>query len=93
MKHDLDSNVRYNLGPHRHFCTVLEEMRACFKTYNFGAMQGLMEELQSIGNRMESGLEAMDDYNTLREKMKAMARKYTALKREAKALSKEDDDD
>ncbi len=42
----------------RVFCDLLEEMRVCFKTYNFGPIAGLIEEIQIIGNRMEAGLDA-----------------------------------
>ena len=32
-------------------------MRNCVKTLHFGNMMGLVEEAQSLGNRMEAGLE------------------------------------
>ena len=37
-------------------CEALDEMRECIKTLNFSYMSGLIEEVQSMGNRMESGL-------------------------------------
>ncbi len=44
---------------------VLEEMRDCYKTMSFGAMAGLIEEMQSIANRMEAGLEDKRDYYSM----------------------------
>lgn len=52
-------------GRHRHMCDVLEEMRKCYKTYNFNHMLSLIEEAQSMANRMESGLHDKRDYHSL----------------------------
>ena len=38
----------------RYICTVLDEMRDCVKTSNFSYLSGLIEEAQSLANRMES---------------------------------------
>ena len=45
----------------RYACDVLSEMRKCYKTYNFGCMCGLIEELQTMVNRMEAHLEDAKD--------------------------------
>ena len=37
----------------RYLCTVLDEMRECVKTLNFSYLLGLIEEVQTLGNRME----------------------------------------
>ena len=42
--------------PNRYVCTVLEEMRCCHKTGNYAHLLGLVEEAQSMFNRMESSL-------------------------------------
>jgi len=42
---------------HRTLCDVLKEMRQCYETRNFGYLPGLIEEAQSMGNRMEAKLE------------------------------------
>jgi len=47
--------------PNRHICEVLEEMRSCYKTRNFCGLLGLIEEAQSMANRMESGLQDHKD--------------------------------
>lgn len=40
----------------RTLCSVLQEMRKAYKTRNFSYLPGLIEEAQSMGNRMEAGL-------------------------------------
>jgi hypothetical protein len=40
----------------RTLCSVLEEMRSCYKTRNFAPLKGLIEEAQIYGNRMEAKL-------------------------------------
>lgn len=46
----------------RYICSVLDEMRNCYKTYNFSIMASLIEEVQTMANRMEA---ALDDKNTM----------------------------
>ena len=46
----------------RFVCDVLEEMRKCYKTYNFSCIASLIEELQSLVNRMEATLEERKSY-------------------------------
>ena len=53
---EIKTRIRTNPMPNRTACTVLDEIRACFKTCNFSPVLGLVEELQSIFNRMESSL-------------------------------------
>lgn len=73
----------YNSIPSRTICAVLEEMRACYKTRNFAALAGLVEEVQSLANRMESGLEDQHDVERLRDqkgKLKAEIKKLEKQK-------------
>lgn len=56
--------------PNRTLCQVLEEMRGCYKSRNFASLMGLIEEAQSMGNRMESSLFDKKDYNNIIEKIK-----------------------
>ena len=42
--------------PNRTVCDVLSEMRTCYKTRNFSYLQSLIEELQTMANRMEAKL-------------------------------------
>ena len=66
-------------GWNRTLCSVLEEMRKCYKTRNFAALPGLIEEAQTYGNRMEGKLSDVHNYDDLK-------RRYKALKEEVKAL-------
>ena len=42
--------------PHRYVCQVLEEMRNCHRLYKMDMIPGLIEEVQTLVNRMESKL-------------------------------------
>lgn len=62
----------HNIMPNRTLCSVLHEMRECCKTSNYSYLPGLIEEAQSMGNRMEAALydkgdleSARKDYNTV----------------------------
>ena len=59
--------------PNRTMCDVLREMRDCFKTRNFCSLNGLIEECQSMGNRMEAALgdkHDIEEYKEVRSKLK-----------------------
>jgi hypothetical protein len=51
-------------------CAVLEEMRQCYKTRNFAALAGLIEEAQSMGNKMEAALGDRYDYQRWHKRAK-----------------------
>ena len=51
----------FNEYLNRTLCDVLDEMRTCFKTYNFAPMLALIEEAQMMGNKMEAGLNDKHD--------------------------------
>nr|AKH46777.1 hypothetical protein [uncultured marine virus] len=68
----------------RTLCEVLEEMRACYKTRNFCNMDGLIEEAQSMGNRMEARLEEMKEYDNLHKTIKELEKKKKTLQKETK---------
>jgi hypothetical protein len=72
----------------RTLCGVLEEMRSCLKTLNFGAMAGLIEEAQVFGNRMEAGLSDKSDLAKLSEDVSKARRHYKDLVREIRKLEK-----
>jgi hypothetical protein len=65
--------------PNRTLCEVLEEMRMCHKTRNYSYLMGLIEEVQSLGNRMESSLGDKGDCERWREDR-------TRLRKELKVL-------
>ena len=48
-------------------CEVLDEMRTCQKTLNFAILPSLIEEVQTMANRMEMALSDMKDLEILKE--------------------------
>jgi len=80
-KHDIYNEPAANLKAwNRTLCSVLEEMRDCYKTRNFAALPGLIEEAQTYGNRMEAKLSDVNDYNSLKECYASLKQKVEALK-------------
>ena len=65
--------------PNRLLCAVLEEMRDCVKTTNFSYLPGLIEEAQSLANRMEAHLYEIKDFNRLHKDIKALKKKKKKL--------------
>jgi len=73
---------KFSFLPNRTVCAVLEEMRKIHETRNYSYLLALIEEVQSLANRMEAALEDKRDvkrWNVEREKLKS----------EIKALHKE----
>ena len=54
-------------GLNRYMCEVLDEMRTCTKTLNFAILPSLIEEVQTMANRMEMALSDMKDLEILKE--------------------------
>jgi len=54
-------------GLNRYICEVLEEMRTCTKTLNFSIIPSLIEEVQTMANRMEMALSDMKDLALLKD--------------------------
>ena len=72
--------------PNRLLCAVLDEMRECVKTTNFSYLPGLIEEAQSLGNRMESHLYDIKDFNRLNKDIKDLKKKKKKLKEEVEEV-------
>lgn len=70
--------------PNRTICSVLEEMRNCCKTSNFSYLPGLIEECQSLANRMESALWDQKDIKYYREEKKELKEEIKKLKAKKK---------
>lgn len=70
----------------RLLCTVLDEMRECVKTSNFSYLMGLIEEAQSLGNRMEAHLYDIKDYDFLLDDIQKLKKKKKELKGEVDAF-------
>ena len=72
--------------PNRYICSVLTEMRACYKTRNFAPLLGLIEEAQTLANRMEARLDQAKEYFELRDKCRELKKELDALEKEKKSL-------
>ena len=77
------------VDPNRYACTVLEEARAALAKLNWVTMAfskrhlaTLLEELQTIVNRMEAGLEDKSDYSYARDRLRETRAKLKELKAE-----------
>lgn len=66
--------------PNRTICAVLGEMRRCCETLNFAHLRGLIEEAQTMANRMEASLYDKDDYTHIQKKVKQAQKQLDALK-------------
>ncbi len=75
----------------RTMCDVLEDMRKCVKTLNFAAFPGLIEELQSMGNRMEAALNDNKDWERARSELKSLESEVKKLEAKKEALEAEGD--
>ena len=67
---------------HRVLCDVLGEMRTCVKTLNFAPMLSLIEEVQSMGNRMEAALGDQKHLVDLQDEIKKLKDQRKGLLRE-----------
>ena len=65
--------------PNRYLCSVLDEMRECTKTLNFSYLLGLIEEAQTLGNRMEAKLYEIRDYESLLDDIKELKKEKKKL--------------
>ena len=70
----------------RMMCDVLEEMRGCTKTMNFSYLLGLIEEVQTLGNRMEAKLYDIKDFERLHDDIKDLKKKKKKLKEDVEIL-------
>jgi len=71
----------------RTLCSVLEEMRKANESRNYSYLGGLIEEAQSMGNKMEAGLEDKDQHKIMLEdkaKLKKEIKELEAKKKELK---------
>jgi hypothetical protein len=68
--------------PNRTMCDVLEDMRECVKALNFSPLLSLITECQIMGNRMESKLYTIKDFEFLEKEIKLLKKKKIELKKE-----------
>ena len=84
------------MDPNRYACTVLDEARAALAKLNWVTMAfskrhlaTLLEELQTIVNRMEAGLEDKSDYSYARDRLRETRAKLADLEAEEDRLEAE----
>lgn len=82
----IDSSLYLN----RTVCDVLSDMRALDKSKNYSGMSGLIEEVQSMVNRMEAKLNDVKDLERLRSESKKAQAKLRKLKSEIEKLEGEE---
>ena len=83
-KRDIYHLPAVNTDPwNRTLCSVLEEMRKCYETRNFAPLHGLIEEAQTYGNRMESKLSDIKDYERLKERHRQLKTEVKNLKEQS----------
>jgi hypothetical protein len=71
-------------GLNRYVCEVLEEMRTCTKTLNFAVIPSLIEEVQTMVNRMEMALSDMKDLETLKDDIHEKKEELKVLEKKIK---------
>ena len=78
----------------RTLCDVLAEMRKQYETRNFAGLLGLIEEAQSMGNRMEAALSDQKSYKTLTDRQHKLGKhlkKVNKSLKEAEELAGKND--
>jgi len=75
-------------GLNRYVCDVLDEMRTSVKTLNFAMIPSLIEEVQTMANRMEMALSDLKDLKLLKEDIVDKKEELEALKDQIKNLEK-----
>ena len=68
----------------RSICAVFEDMRSCNETKNYSYLLGLIEEAQSMANKMESKIDLINDFEELKDKYKELEEQKNELKKEIK---------
>ena len=69
----------------RTICTVFEEMRSCNETKNYSYLLGLIEEAQSMANKMESKIDSIKQFEELKEQCKNLVERKNDLKKDIKS--------
>jgi|TARA_R110001606_G_scaffold212977_1_gene360776 hypothetical protein len=75
-------------GLNRYVCDVLEEMRTSVKTLNFAMIPSLIEEVQTMANRMEMALSDLKDLKLLKEDIVDKKEELETLQAQIKKLEK-----
>ena len=75
--------------PNRTVCDVLEEMRKAHETNNYSYLLGLIEEVQSMANRMESALYDKSDIKYARKRIKELNKEIEKLEEKREGLNED----
>lgn len=70
--------------PLRTWCSIIEDLKSCFKSRNFSYMLGLLEELQYAGDKMEAALEGKRDIQDWSERRSNLDREIENLEAQIK---------
>ena len=73
----------------RTLCDALDDMRRCDKHKNYSNLLSLIEEIQVLGNRMESKLNDIHDFDRLKEDAKRLTKEIRNLQQEKSELENE----
>ncbi len=73
----------------RTLCDVLEDMRKANENRNYSYLAGLIEEAQSMGNRMEAALGDQKDVEKMQARWHELKDEIKALKAEKAQLEKD----
>lgn len=75
-------------GLNRYLCEVLDEMRKADETKNYSYLGGLIEEAQSMGNRMEASLQDVKDIKALKEKRRKLKKEVEKLEKKKEKMER-----
>ena len=79
---------RYLGGINRTLCDVLDAMRKCYETHNYGPLLALIEEAQIHGNAMEAALYDQKNLKEHKEELKDLKEQLRELEAEIKSKEK-----
>ena len=60
-------------------------MRSCNETKNYSYLLGLIEEAQSMANKMESKIDLIKDFEEMKDKYKELVERKNDLKKDIKS--------
>ena len=70
----------------RPVCDVLEEMRECFKHFNFALLPSLIEEVQLAVNRMDTKHWDLKDWESLKDEISERRLEIKRIKAEKEKM-------
>lgn len=87
-------------GPNRYVCSVLDEMRNILLKLDKDSLERyqsiqamLIEEAQTMVNRMEAALEDQDDFNKMNQRRKIVKKELKALEEQLELVRAGEEDD